>query len=65
VGTASRPCRSPERTVTIYNTGSNAVTITDVALDLSTSPEFELQPFNTPANVPAANGASDQCELFH
>lgn len=58
VGTASRPCRSPERTVTIYNTGSNAVTITDVALDLSTSPEFELSPFNTPANVPAGGSVS-------
>jgi len=58
VGTASRPCRSPERTVTVYNTGSNQVTVTDVSLDLSTSPEFELQPFTVPANIPAGDSVS-------
>ena len=39
----------PKRTVTVYNTGSNQVTVTDVSLDLSTSPEFELQPFYGPS----------------
>lgn len=46
-------CRSPNRTVTIYNTGSSAVTINNVYLDPTTSPEFELTPFATPASLPA------------
>jgi hypothetical protein len=49
-------CRSPNRAITIYNTGNNAITINRVYLDPSTSPEFELQPFPTPSSVPA--GAS-------
>lgn len=46
-------CRSPNRTVTVYNTGSSAVTINNVYLDPTTSPEFELTPFATPAALPA------------
>jgi hypothetical protein len=46
-------CRSPNRAITVYNTGANAITLNSVYLDASTSPEFELQPFATPATIPS------------
>ena len=48
-------CRSPRRAITIYNTGGNAVTITEVSLDPTTTTEFELQNFTTPATVGAGD----------
>jgi len=54
-------CRSPRRAITIYNTGNNAVTITEVSLDPTTTTEFELQNFNTPASLGA--GGSTVIEL--
>ncbi|MCK6546632.1 choice-of-anchor D domain-containing protein [Myxococcota bacterium] len=45
-------CRSPNRAITLYNTGSNNITITQVYLDPSTSPEFELAPYAVPTVIP-------------
>lgn len=50
-------CRSPNRAITVYNTGSNTVRITEVMLDPSTTPEFELQPFAVPQNLTAGGSA--------
>jgi hypothetical protein len=41
-------CRSPQRNITLYNTGSNNITVTNIYLDPSTSPEFELTPVSVP-----------------
>ncbi|MBI4818177.1 MAG: choice-of-anchor D domain-containing protein [Deltaproteobacteria bacterium] len=46
-------CGSPNRPVTVYNTGSSNVTISRVYLDPSTSPEFTINPFGTPISVRA------------
>lgn len=54
-------CRSPVRTITLYNTGSNNITVSNVYLDPSTSPEFELAPVSVPFNL--APGASSQITL--
>lgn len=51
-------CRSPARTVTVYNTGSSVITINNVYLDPTTSPEFELSPFATPAQLPAGGSVT-------
>ncbi|MBI2376946.1 MAG: choice-of-anchor D domain-containing protein [Deltaproteobacteria bacterium] len=48
-------CGSPNRAVTVYNTGTSAVTVNRAYLDPSTSPEFSLNPFGTPATVPAGS----------
>lgn len=53
-------CRSPVRTVTVYNTGSSVITINNVYLDPTTSPEFELTPFATPAQLPAGGSVTIQ-----
>ncbi len=65
-------CGSPARTVTLYNTGTRAVTVTRVYLDPGTSSEFELcaqgagtfawcpSPFAMPATVPAGGSVSFQ-----
>ncbi len=50
-------CRSPVRVITIYNTGASAVQVTQVYLDPTTTPEFELTPFNVPTNIPAGGQA--------
>lgn len=50
-------CRSPVRTVTIYNTGNSSVQITSVYLDPTTTPEFELMAFSTPRALPAGGQA--------
>src|SRR5439155_12477888 len=57
-GVVPATCRSPNLNVTLYNTGNDVVTVTQVYLDPSTSPEFELQPYATPQNIPA--GGSSQ-----
>lgn len=49
-------CRSPNRTITVYNTGGSPVQINNVFLDPTTTMEFELQPFSTPQTV-AAGGS--------
>jgi ASPM-SPD-2-Hydin domain-containing protein/HYDIN/CFA65/VesB family protein/flagellar associated PapD-like protein len=41
-------CSSPVRTVTLYNTGANAISISQVFLDPSTPADFTLLPFTTP-----------------
>jgi hypothetical protein len=46
-------CRSPVRDVIIYNTGNSVVTVTNVYLDPTTTPEFELTPFTTPYTLAA------------
>ncbi len=50
-------CRSPNRVVTVYNTGASPVQIDNVFLDPTTTPEFELTPFPTPQTV-AAGGST-------
>lgn len=45
-------CHSPSRIVTLYNTGSNPVTISQVYLDPSTPMSFELQPYTVPMTIP-------------
>lgn len=54
-------CRSPNRSVTLYNTGANNLQLTDVSLDPSTSAEMELTPFLTPMTLVA--GASSTLNL--
>jgi hypothetical protein len=49
------------RTVTVYNTGSSVITINNVFLDPTTSPEFELTPVATPA--PLSPGGSMTIDL--
>ncbi|MCA9553849.1 MAG: choice-of-anchor D domain-containing protein [Myxococcales bacterium] len=46
-------CRSPVRDVIIYNTGNSVVTVTNVYLDPTTTPEFELTPLSTPYTLAA------------
>jgi hypothetical protein len=50
-------CRSPNRAVTVYNTGNSVVQINNVFLDPTTTPEFELQPFTVPQSVAAGGSA--------
>lgn len=50
-------CRSVSRAFTLYNQSSAAVSITDLALDASTSTELELQPFGTPATIQVGGSA--------
>jgi hypothetical protein len=50
-------CRSPNRAITIYNTGASPVNVNNVFLDPSTSPEFELAPFPTPQSIAAGGSA--------
>lgn len=51
-------CGSPVRQVTIYNTGNSVVTVSNVYLDPTTSPEFELTPFMTPRTLGAGQQAT-------
>ena len=46
-------CRSPVRDVIIYNTGNSVVTVNNVYLDPTTTPEFELTPLATPYTLAA------------
>ena len=54
-------CRSPYRTVTIYNTGNSDVQITAAYLDPSTTPELTLEPVTTPRAL--RGGESAQLRL--
>lgn len=56
-------CWSPRRQVTIYNTGSSAVTVANVYLDSSTTPEFDLVRVNTPLTI--NGGQSAIVDLFY
>ena len=49
-------CRSPVRDVIIYNTGNSVVTVTNVYLDPTTTPEFELTPLSTPYTLAGGSG---------
>ncbi|MCK6551285.1 choice-of-anchor D domain-containing protein [Myxococcota bacterium] len=51
-------CRSPTRTVTLYNTGSNTITVQSTALDATTSPEYSLSPLFSPTVIPAGGSAT-------
>jgi hypothetical protein len=44
-------CRSPNKTVTLYNTGASPITIMQVYLDPTTPTTFELTPYPTPTTI--------------
>jgi hypothetical protein len=44
-------CSSPDRSITLYNTGANPVTVMQVYLDASTPPSFQLASYPTPTTI--------------
>ena len=56
-------CWSPQRTVTIYNTGATSVTLQNIYLDPSTTPEFELRPVSTPLSL--RGGGSTVLQMYY
>lgn len=52
-GTVADGCGSGQRVVTVYNTGSNLVTLSSVSLDPATPADFRLFPSTTPLSIPA------------
>jgi centrosomal CEP192-like protein/ASPM-SPD-2-Hydin domain-containing protein/HYDIN/CFA65/VesB family protein len=46
-------CRSPNRSITLLNTGTRTVMVSQAALDPSSSPEFLMGLYGTPTTIPA------------
>ncbi|MEO1334754.1 MAG: choice-of-anchor D domain-containing protein, partial [Myxococcota bacterium] len=44
-------CGSPQRQVIAYNTGTSVITLNNIYLDVSTTPEFQLTPVSTPVTL--------------
>lgn len=53
-GTVPVSCRSPNRTVTLLNTGTNPVTVTQASFDFATSQTMTMAAYNTPARIAPA-----------
>lgn len=62
-GVVPTSCRSPNRFLTVYNTGGTSETVTNVYLDPSTSPAFTLNPIATP--LPLAAGSQALLSLMY